>query len=59
MSDDMTLLPKNRYEQYVKSCAEFYVLKDMVSKADTIEDLIDALKINGVEVNEELCRLVR
>lgn len=57
MSDDMTMISKQRYEEYVQAYAELITLKDMVSQAETIEDLISALKVNDVEVSEELCKL--
>lgn len=49
---------KHLYEKYKEADIRLSVLKDTVQEAETIEDLIAALKINDVEVNEELCRLV-
>ena len=49
---------KHLYDKYAESDIQLEVLKDMVQRAETMEDLIAALKINDVEVNEELCRLV-
>lgn len=49
---------KHLYEKYAESDIQLKVLKDMVQRAETMDDLIAALKINDVEVNEELCRLV-
>lgn len=49
---------KHLYDKYAESDIQLKVLKDMVQRAETMEDLIAALKINDVEVNEELCRLV-
>lgn len=57
MSDDMTIISKQRYEKYVQAYAELITLKDMVSQAEAIEDLISVLKIHDVEVSEELCKL--
>lgn len=52
------VVQKALYDKYADSDVKLNVLKNMAQEAETMEDLIAILKINEVEVNEELCRLV-
>ena len=56
--DEYIEVQKKLYDKYAESDVTLNVLKEMVQRDETIEDLIATLRMNGVEVNEELCRLV-
>ena len=56
--DEYIEVQKKLYDKYEESDVTLNVLKEMVQRDETIEDLIATLRMNGVEVNEELCRLV-